>query len=537
MKTGSNGITRRSFLGVAGVAAAGLGLVGCGGGSGNGGGSAETGSAGAEGGGTIMAGSAYAASSFDPTKTGSAIGLAANWHVLEGLYGIDFHDYSIHKELATEDEPKKIDDTTFEVTIRDGAKYSDGSDVKAADVVNSYERCVSGGVYTAFFLPIASMEAKDDKTVTIKTTIPNFGLLKDRLAIIRVYPASQSEDDVAAKPIGSGPWMYDSMTDKTIEVVPNPNYNGEFKPKDEKIHWDIVTDATARLTAQQEGTTQVMELVTADAVDTLQNAGCKIDNVQGFGTRFIMFNITKPQWQNVKLRQAVMYAINYDKIVSNTFAGLASPASCYLPETFANYHKAATVYSTDADKAKTLLQDSGVTAGAIVMRTTDNEQVKGMATQIKEDLDALGFNVEIRTDTSPATYSAIDSGTDSWDILVAPGDPSCFGGDTDLLLSWWFGDGVWMKQRCPWGTSAEWKQVNELMTKALGQTGSEQQDSWNEVFDIIAENCVLYPLVHVKTVTASWDDPSKSPSGIAIKDFEGIGTTGMSFLKSATVKA
>lgn len=529
-------MSRRSFLGAAGIAAAGLGLTACGGGS-NGGGASAGGASGTEGGGTITAASAYAPSTFDPTKTGSAIGLCANWHVLEGLYGTDFHDYSIHKELANEDEPTKIDDNTFEVTIRDGATYSDGTEVKAADIVNSYNLCVSGGVYTAFFEPFESLEAKDDKTVTIKTKVANFGLLKERLAIIRAYPASQTADEVAAKPIGSGPWMYDSMTDKALDLVPNPNYNGEFKPKDEKLHFDVVTDGTARLTEQQEGTSQVMELVTADAIDTLEGAGCKIDNVQGFGTRFIMFNVAKEQWNNVKLRQAVMYAINYDQIVSNTFAGLATPASCYLPETFTNYHEAATVYTTDADKAKSLLEESGATAGPIVMRTTDNEQVKGMATQIKEDLDALGFTVEIKTDTSPATYSAIDSGTDGWDILVAPGDPSCFGGDTDLLLSWWYGDGVWMKQRCPWGTSAEWKQVNELMTKALGQTGDEQQSTWNEVFDLIAENCVLYPLVHVKTVTASWDDPSKSPSGTAIKNFEGIGTTGMMFLEAASLKA
>ena len=47
----------------------------------------------------------------------------------------------------------------------------------------------------------------------------------------------------------------------------------------------------------------------------------------------------------------------------------------------------------------------------------------------------------------------------------------------------------------------------------------EQQATWKQVYDIIAENCVLYPLVHVQTVTASWDDASKSPSGTAIEGF------------------
>ena len=53
----------------------------------------------------------------------------------------------------------------------------------------------------------------------------------------------------------------------------------------------------------------------------------------------------------------------------------------------------------------------------------------------------------------------------------------------------------------------------------------------------IADNAVLYPVVHVKTVSASWDDPSTAPNGEALDGFKGIGTTSMSFRGVATVKA
>lgn len=188
--------------------------------------------------------------------------------------------------------------------------------------------------------------------MTVKTKVPNFSLLKDRLAIVRVTPATQTEEDRAKQPIGSGPWMYDSISDTEITLVPNPEYNGEYAAEDKKIQYSILTDPTARVTAQQEGSTLVMELVTADAVDQLESAGCKIDNVQGFGTRFIMFNVAKEPWNNVKVRQAVMYALDTEKMVSNTFAGLATAASCYLPKSFANYHEASTVYKTDARRLR-----------------------------------------------------------------------------------------------------------------------------------------------------------------------------------------
>ena len=534
----TKGMSRRSFLGLTGsvAAVAGLGLTGCGGSSDSGSDAGSSSSDSANrGGGVITAGSAYAPSSFDPASTGSAVGLGANWHVVEGLYGINYHDYSTFKELAT-DDPKEIDDTTYEVTIRKGAKFSDGTEVTANDFVTSYNNCAASATYAPFFSPFESVEAKDDSTVTIKTKVAKFSLLKDRLAIVRVTPASQSEEDRTKQPIGSGPWMYDSISDTEIDLVPNPEYNGDYAAEDKKIQYSILTDATARVTAQQEGSTLVMEMVTADAVDQLENAGCKIDNVQGFGTRFMMFNVAKAPWDNVKVRQAVMYALDTDKMINNTFAGLASAATSYLPKSFTNYHEAKTVYKTDAKKAKKLIEESGITPGDITLRTTDNAQVVGMATQVKNDLDALGFNVTIQTDTSAATYAAIDGG-EAYDLLLAPGDPSCFGADPDLLLNWWFGDNVWMKTRCPWGTSDEWKKLHSLMDEALGAEGDDQQKKWNECFDIIAENAVLYPVVHVKTVSASWNDPSTAPNGVALDGFKGIGTTSMSFKGVATVKA
>lgn len=527
-------MSRRSFLGLAGGSAlSALALSGCGGGSTQS--SSDSTSGGTEGGGTITAGTAYSTQNYNPATTSSALALGTNWQVVEGLYGMDYHDYSTFNELASGD-PSQVDETTYEITLRDGAKFSDGNAVTADDVVNSFKLAsAEGNIYVSMLAPIASIEKKDDSTVTVKTTVPNFSLLKERLSIVRVTPASASSDDMTKKPVGSGPWMYDSITDNAVELVPNPNYNGSHPAKDNKIHYDVLKDATARVTAQQEGSTLVMEMVTADAVSQLESAGCSIDTVQGFGTRFMMFNVKKAPWDNKQVRQAVMYALNYDQMIQNALAGMASSPKCYLPENFTNFHEASTVYTYDQDKAKTLIADSGITPGDVTLRTTDNEQVVAMATQVKQDLDALGFNVSIKTDTSPATYSAIDGG-EAYDLLLAPGDPSCFGADPDLLMNWWYGDNVWMTTRCPWKDSAEYAQLHELMSKALEQTGDEQQQTWNQCFDILADNVVLYPVLQVQTCTASWRD-NPSPNNVKVKNFEGIGTTGLAFTDVTTVSA
>ena len=73
-----------------------------------------------------------------------------------------------------------------------------------------------------------------------------------------------------------------------------------------------------------------------------------------------------------------------------------------------------------------------------------------MAAQVKNDLDALGFDVTIQTDTSPAApYAAIDGG-EAYDILPCLWRPSfLLRRRPDLLLNWWCGDNVWMADPLP----------------------------------------------------------------------------------------
>jgi len=201
-------LTRRTFLGASAVAAAGAGLAlaGCGGSSGgssksasgsasaSASGSAAASSA-AAGGKTITAATAYSSTNYTPIDMcgGSALMIPATLHVFEGLYDMDLTNYTTYNALAA-GEPVKVSDTEYEISLREGAKFSDGTDVTIEDVVNAFEKNLAAGTIGPFLAFIDTVTKKDDKTVTIKLKYPFASLLEARLALVKMcgeaFPAA-----------------------------------------------------------------------------------------------------------------------------------------------------------------------------------------------------------------------------------------------------------------------------------------------------------------------------------------------------------
>ncbi|MEE8717652.1 MAG: ABC transporter substrate-binding protein [Coriobacteriales bacterium] len=477
-------------------------------------------------GGTLTGACAYSSTNYSPVGSSSALILGAIWHVFEGLYEIDLHTYETYPALASGD-PTKVSDTEYEVTLRDGAKFSDGTDVTAADVVNAFEKNIANDTYGAFLSFIDSVEAKDDKTVTFKLKYAFDTLLKGRLALVKIFPASLTDDQLSQSPIGTGPWMYSSIDGDdggAIEFEPNPNYNGSHPAKADSMHWDVLLDGTSRTTALQEGTAMVMENVPDENAEMLQNSGATVDYVAGFNQPFLMFNTKKAPFDDVRVRQAFFYAINVDQLISNVMNGHASKVTSFLPESHANYHQASTVYTYDPDKAKELLKEAGQESIDITLKVNNN-WVSTLSAQIKNDLDAVGINTTLQEEKINWSELAESDSELPYDVMLTPGDPTCFGNDPDLLMNWWYGDNVWTRGRSCWAGTDEWNQLQDLLQQAREATGDDQQQLWNKCFDIIAEQVPLYALFHRELATGYQAD--------MIDGFKPISTTGLVFLDCA----
>mgnify|MGYP001017452745 CR=1 FL=1 len=484
--------------------------------------------------GTITAGISYelGTTGYDPMITSAALTIAANWHTLEGLTELHPATREVYAALGAE-LPKKVDDTTYEVALRKDAKFSDGSAVTADDVVFSFTRVLdpaNKSLYSQFLPFIDKVEAKDAGTVTIKLKYA-FSLVAERLSVVKIVPKAVVEADAKKfdmNPVGSGPYK---MTDngaasQKLVFERNDKYNGPRPALAKSMTWQVLPDDTTRTNAMTSGSVQAIDAVPASNLKTLKDP-VKVAAQQGFGLLFAMFNNTT--FSNVKARQAVLYALDYAKICDTSMAGLATPATCFVQEGHPAYKKAKVVYSMDAAKAKSLLAEAGVTT--INLLCTDHGWFSAVRPVIRENLEALGVTVKYDEKKSADTYSFIESadGAKAWDVVIAPGDPSVFGDDADLLMRWWYGGDVWTDARMHWKGSEGQKAIQALLDEAVKLEGDKQIAKWQEAFDKISEDVPLYPLFHRKAPTAY--------NSSTLENFKPISLTGLSFVGTGSSKS
>lgn len=483
--------------------------------------------------GTIHAAISYelGTNAYDPMTTSAALTVAVNWHTLEGLTEVDPATRETYAALAAE-LPKAPTGTTAEVKLRPGAKFHNGDPVTAEDVVYSFTRVLdpaNKSLYASFIPFIEKVEAKGTDTVVFTLKYPA-GVFADRLSVVKIVPKKVVEADLkafGANPVGTGPWkMTDNgATSKTVQFERFADYNGPRKARAAKMTWQIIPDPGTRTNALQSKSVQAIDSVPYLSIDQLK-ASASVESVQGFGLLFAMFNLSPGNpFANKAARQAFMYAIDMKKVIETGLLGQATPATCFVQQGHPAYKQAKMVYALDAAKAKQLFAQAGVTK--FRMLCTDHDWVQKCTPIIQESLKAVGVDVAFEQKKSSDVYNTIDGKPEAFDVVIAPGDPSVFGNDADLLLRWWYAGKTWTDTRMHWAGSPSYDQVQSLLDKGIRQPDAAARNKTSqEVFDLISEELPLYPLFHRKSPTA-WDKAT-------LVDFAPISLTGLSFLRTGS---
>ncbi|MBY4628856.1 ABC transporter substrate-binding protein [Rhizobium croatiense] len=261
------------------------------------------------------------------------------------------------------------DQMTYTFKLAD-AKWHDGKPFTAKDAKFTIElakNAKTGSVLAARLNAVSSADAKDDKTLVIKLSAPSASLM-DTLTKVMMLPEhalSQIPADQLAKntwwstaPIGTGPFKFTKyVTDQYVELAANADYRGG-KPALEKIINRYFANPAAAIAALRAGEIQFTYVDSNDLTAFNNNKDFRVIEGNSFVVNYLGFNHDSPIWKDVRVRQAVMYAINRDAIIQSLYGGAAKPANCaYIADQVVP--KGIETYAYDPEKAKQLLKEAG----------------------------------------------------------------------------------------------------------------------------------------------------------------------------------
>ena len=299
------------------------------------------------------------------------------------------------------------DGLTYTFKLKQGVKFSDGSEVTADDWVFSLLRArdTEESNWHASTDAIADVVKVDEETIAITLVAPR----ESFLAEIGMFNNSvQSKAHVEAvgdeanqtNPMGTGPYMIKEwVIDEYILFEKNPHYFDADNVKTQYIRFNIVPDSSARMLQLESGEAHIINEVPFNSIATLDAMdGIKAMGVQSTETQMVNFNMKHPIVGNLKVRQALRYATDMQMIVDLVVAGMGTRATSYMTSSGLYYNDDLPLPEYDLEKAKALLAEAGYPNGfdITMMCRADRPAYEEIAVILKEQWAQVGVNIEIQ---------------------------------------------------------------------------------------------------------------------------------------------
>ncbi|MFE4548187.1 ABC transporter substrate-binding protein [Streptomyces sp. NPDC056785] len=468
--------------------------------------------------------------SWDPTQTASAFSMAANQHIYEGLIDTDPISREPYAALATE-VPSDLTGTSWRFTLRAGATFHDGRPVTADDVVFVFDRILdpktqtlAKGFFESWLKEVRRIDASTVELI-LKFPFPD-GL--SRLTLAKIMPRhvfsrpGAWDDAIKGRAVGSGPYRqtaHHPKSNTTFEAF--AGYNGPRPPAFKRMNWLTIVDAAprvARISGADAGA-QIADNIPYANIEQLRKGGLSVTGGAGMNNLFLMFNTRHKPFDDVRVRQALHYAVDTGKMVEVALRGHGRPSSSFLNEGNPAYRPARTVYTYDPEKAKKLLKAAGVTGLRIEVLAVNVSWIVDCLPTLKASWDAIGVETTLAPQETTAVFTKMDQKQD-YQVVAAASNPNQFGLDADLIMHYNYGPrNLWM-QYARWADDPVARQLFKDMDRATREPDPDRKKAMiQDYVDVVAEQAVLYPVVHNELMTA-WDP--RRLSGIRAQPYPGI---------------
>jgi len=293
--------------------------------------------------------------------------------------------------------------------LRQGVKFHDGTPFNAAAVKYSLGRTMKLNLGAAYLLgQIKDIKVVDNYTVefVLSTPAPMDRIMAADYATWMFSPATKGKSQAwwdKGNEDGTGPYMLDSYTpDQQIVFKANPDWWGGWKPNQfKKVVVQLVGDAGTQRQLLESGAVDSINLVARDQVSALKaNPDLTVYVGPSLNSYLMFFNTQRKPLDNVKVRQALSYAVPYADLIAVGAGGFGTQSRGPVPiGLWPNTDGTVRQYKTDFAKAKQLLADAGYPGGGFTLQlvyTSENSNEAAFTPLIKEAFAKVGVTVKIQ---------------------------------------------------------------------------------------------------------------------------------------------
>ena len=457
----------------------------------------------------------------DPMDTSDTLSGGVQRMMMDGLFGFD-ENMQIIPMLATSYEAND-EATEYTIHLREGVSFTDGTPWNADALianVNKWADKSLGLKRTTFLCNVLDHAEKiDDYTVKIYLS-QSFGAFISNLAhpatlIMSPKQIEAGEDACAQAPVGTGQYKFvEWVAGDHMKVELNKDWWGydadvcggtalaDADAGFKSITFKPVAESATRVSAVQAGDAQIMWSVPTESVDTLKgDSNVSVGMGDSITVWYFFMNTQKAPFNDVKVREAMAYAINKEAYIQVVMNGYGSVATSMVGEEVQHY-KGNDPYSYDPEKAKELLKEAGYPDGfdlEITVSSADQPHVD-TAQIIQEELKNIGVNVTIKPVEWEVWLEDVYSNKNYQSTVVGV-DASALTARAMLERFTTDGHGNFI--------NFSDKEYDEVFKKAIAETDdTKQTELYKELEGILAEhaaNVYIQDLVNLVAISDKFD--------------------------------
>lgn len=363
-------------------------------------------------------------------------GRAVASQYLEGLVALD-QDFKIQPLLAKRWE--NLDDYTWRFYLQEGVTFSDGSLFDASDVKFTIETILKNPKWenSKYIQTIKEVKIISPYVVDLVTKSVDRSLVN---SLWNVFILSHKSFDTASPKsgrIGTGQYLLsDETKDGYVVLERNEKYWGR-KPAVKRVIYKTIEDDKQRYKAFINKEVDLIEYAPLDKLAEEKNSGINQVLVQpDLYVWYVGFNTQRNPFKDVRVRQAVYYAINIDELIQNTYQGFAEGQSQLVTKFVFGYNPNIKRFPFDPIKAKQLLTEAGYPDGFKVNLDVRHPRIATYAKEVARQLNKIGIKTTVtvrRKEVTSAEDRAKFEAGDTSMYMTATGIEG--GGDVQSVLA------------------------------------------------------------------------------------------------------